>query len=169
MAEESNTNIPETNDQESPLQQFKIQRIYLKDLSFESPMGITAFKQQWQPKLTQELNTKTNKLDDENYEVVLTITLTVRINEQTVFLIEVQQGGIFLIKGIEKQAIPQVLNTHCPQILFPYIRETIDTVVTKGSFPALMMPPVNFDTLYSQAMAQAQQNAANEATESTMN
>ncbi len=140
-------------------QQFNVQRVYIKDLSFEAPMGIEAFKQQWQPKVNQELNTKTNKIDDSNYEVVLTLTITVKIGEETAFLIEVQQAGLFLIAGLENQALAQVLNTTCPNILFPYVREAIDNIVTKGSFPALMLPPINFDALFVQAVQQARQQA----------
>lgn len=159
MAEENNTPAAETGAQETPSQQFAMQRIYLKDLSFEAPLGVEAFKQQWQPKVNQELNTKTNKVDDDNYEVTLTLTVTVKLGDDTAFLVEVQQAGLFLVKGIEGQQLAQVLNTTCPQILFPYAREAIDNVVTKGSFPALMLPPINFDALFAQAVAQAKQKA----------
>lgn len=159
MAEENNTQAAENGAQQAPEQQFAMQRIYLKDLSFESPMGVDAFKQQWQPKVNQELNTKTNKVDDDHFEVVLTLTITVKLGEETAFLVEVQQAGLFLVKGLEGQQLAQVLNTTCPNILFPYAREAIDNVVTKGSFPALMLPPINFDALFAQAVAQAKQQA----------
>ncbi|GAA6167004.1 protein-export chaperone SecB [Sessilibacter corallicola] len=139
--------------------QFAIQRIYIKDLSFEAPMGAQAFRKQWKPAINQELNTKTTKIDENLYEVILTLTVTVKIEEETAFLVEVQQGGAFTVAGLEGQQLAHALNTACPQILFPYAREAIDGVVTKGSFPALMLPPVNFDALFAQAVAQAQQNA----------
>lgn len=161
MAEEQNEQAAQEQNQAQE-QQFAMQRIYLKDLSFEAPMGVNAFKQQWKPKVNQELNTKTAKVDDENYEVVLTLTITVQLDEETVFLAEVQQAGLFMIKGIEGQQLAQVLNTSCPQILFPYAREAIDNIVTKGSFPALMLPPINFDALFAQAVAQAQAKASEE-------
>ncbi len=144
--------------------QFAMQRIYIKDLSFEAPMGAEAFRKQWKPSINQELNTKANKLEDNLYEVVLTLTVTVKLEEETAFLVEVQQGGAFAIAGLEGQQLAQALNTACPQILFPYAREAIDSAVVKGSFPALMLPPVNFDALFAQAVAQAKQKAESEAT-----
>ncbi|BFM09372.1 protein-export chaperone SecB [Halioxenophilus aromaticivorans] len=144
--------------------QFAMQRIYIKDLSFEAPMGAEAFRKQWKPSINQELNTKASKIEDNLYEVVLTLTVTVKLEEETAFLVEVQQGGAFAIAGLEGQQLAQALNTACPQILFPYAREAIDSAVVKGSFPALMLPPVNFDALFAQAVAQAKQKAESVAT-----
>lgn len=169
MAEENNTEAAENATQQAPEQQFAMQRIYLKDLSFESPMGVDAFKQQWQPKVNQELNTKTNKVDDNHFEVVLTLTITVKLGEETAFLVEVQQAGLFFVKGLEGQQLAAVLNTACPNILFPYAREAIDNVITKGSFPALMLPPINFDALFAQALAQAKQKAESNDETQTVN
>ena len=140
-------------------QQFALQRVYLKDLSFEAPMGVKAFMKEWKPSVDQELNTKTARVDENNYEVVLTITITIKLGEDTAFLVEIQQAGLFHISGLPEQALPQILNTTCPQILFPYARETVDSVVVKGSFPALMLPPINFDALFAQAIAQAKAKA----------
>lgn len=151
---------PESN---APAQQFSLQRVYLKDLSFESPMGVKAFMKEWKPQVNQELNTKTAKIDAENYEVVLTITITVNLGEETAFLVEVQQAGLFHVTGMPDQALPQILNTACPQILFPYAREAVDNVVIKGSFPALMLPPVNFDALFAHAVQQAKAQQAGAA------
>lgn len=156
MAEEQNGAAANA---EAPQVQFQMQRIYLKDLSFETPMGAEVFKKQWQPGVNQELNTKTDKIDEDLYEVALTLTITVKLEEETAFLVEVKQAGLFTIKGLEGQQLAQVLNTACPQILFPYAREAVDNVVTKGSFPALMLPPINFDALFAAALAQAQQQA----------
>ncbi len=144
-------------NQEQPQQQFALQRIYVKDLSFEAPLGAEAFKQQWRPKINLDLNTRHKKLADNNFEVVLTMTVTAKQEEEAAFLIEIQQAGVFFCKGLEDAALHQVLGSVCPNILFPYARETIDNVVVKGSFPALMLAPVNFDALYQQALAQQQQ------------
>ncbi|WP_299940040.1 protein-export chaperone SecB [uncultured Microbulbifer sp.] len=144
---------------EAPKVQFAMQRIYLKDLSFETPMGVEVFKKQWKPQVNQELNTKTVKIDEDLYEVALTLTITVKLEEETAFLVEVKQAGLFGIKGLEGQQLAQALNTACPQILFPYAREVIDNTVVKGSFPALMLPPVNFDALFATALNQAQKQA----------
>ncbi|WP_116368250.1 protein-export chaperone SecB [Parahaliea mediterranea] len=150
--------------QEAPQQQFSMQRIYTKDLSFESPSSPAIFRKQWQPKVNVDLNTKSDKLDDNgNYEVVLTITLTAKVEEETAFLVEVQQAGIFFVTGIEGENLRRVLGTACPNILFPYARENIDAVCVKGGFPAVMLAPVNFDALYQQALAQAQAQAGEAA------
>ena len=96
-----------------------------------------------------------NKLDDAHFEVVLTLTITVKNGDETIYLIEVHQAGVFLVKGLEKAQMAQVINVLCPSTLYPYAREVVDNVVIKGSFPALMIPPVNFDALFAQAMAEA--------------
>lgn len=136
-------------------QQFAMQRIYTKDISFESPGTPNVFKQQWQPQVNVDLNTKSDKIDDNNFEVVLSITITAKLGEETAFLVEVQQAGIFLVTGIEGDNLRRVLGTAAPTILFPYARETIDGLCVKGGFPPVMLAPVNFDALYQQAMAQA--------------
>lgn len=165
MAEEQAPTTNGSGEAASDAQQvqFAMQRIYIKDLSFEAPMGAQAFRKQWQPSINQELNTKASKIEDNLYEVVLTLTVTVKLEEETAFLVEVQQGGAFAIAGLEGQQLAQALNTACPQILFPYAREAIDSAVVKGSFPALMLPPVNFDALFAQAVAQAKQKSESEA------
>ncbi len=157
MAEEHNA------QEQSP--QFMLQRIYLKDMSFEAPQGAEAFKQQWQPKIGQDLNTTSKRIDDEHFEVVLKITINVQVEDKTIFLVEVQQAGLFLVKDIEGQQLAQLLNTMCPQILFPYAREAIDNCALKGSFPALALPPINFDALFARAVAQ--QKAQTEQPEMT--
>jgi preprotein translocase subunit SecB len=149
-----------SQQQGAPQQQFSMQRIYTKDLSFESPGTPGVFRKQWQPKVNVDLNTKSDKIDDNgNFEVVLTITLTAKIDDEAAFLVEVQQAGIFFITGIEGDDLRRVLATACPNILFPYARESIDTVVVKGGFPAVMLAPVNFDALYQQALAQSAGNS----------
>ncbi len=153
MADEQAAATP----QEKPQQQFALQRIYSKDLSFESPGTPEVFKKQWQPKVNVDLNTRSEKIDDQgNFEVVLTITLTAKLEEETAFLVEVQQAGIFYITGFEGEELRQILGTAAPNILFPYARECIDAVCVKGGFPAVMLAPVNFDALYQQALLQAQ-------------
>ena len=138
-------------------QQFTVQRIYTKDLSFESPSTPAVFKKQWQPKVTVELNTKSEAIDTEgNFEVVLSITITAKIEDETAFLIEVQQAGIFYVRGFAGEGLRRILGTAAPNLLFPYARETIDTVCVKGAFPAIMLAPVNFDAVYQQALIQSQ-------------
>jgi len=139
-------------------QQFLIQRVYLKDLSFEAPMGAKAFIAKVQPSVDQELATEITKIDADLYEVVLKLTVTAKIEEDAAFLVEVHQAGLFHIKGIEGGDLTRVINTVCPQILFPYAREAIDSALIKGSFPPVMLPPVNFEALYAQAMADKKGN-----------
>lgn len=160
MTNETNSSVADqAGDGQKPQVQFAMQRMYLKDLSFETPQGIDAFKKQWKPSVNQEMSTKTNKVEDGLFEVTLQLTITVKDGEETLYLVEVQQAGLFAVKGLEGQQLAQVLNTACPNMLFPYARETIDSVVTKGSFPALMLPPINFDALFFQALEQAKAQA----------
>lgn len=154
--------------QEQPEQQFAMQRIYTKDVSFESPSTPDVFKKPYQPKINVDLNTRSNAIDEEgSFEVVLKITLTAKIEEETVFLVEVQQAGIFFIAGFSSEQLRRVLGTAAPNILFPYARENIDALVVKGGFPPIMLAPVNFDALFEQAMAQAAQQPAAEAEPAT--
>ncbi|MFT4822698.1 MAG: preprotein translocase subunit SecB [Halioglobus sp.] len=161
MADEEVQAGEEVKTDEKPPQQFVMQRIFAKDLSFESPSSPNIFKKQWQPKVNVELNTKSDLIDDQgNYEVVLTVTITSKVDEETAFLVEVQQAGIFFITGFEGEDLRRILGTAAPNILFPYARENIDSVCVKGGFPPVMLAPVNFDALYQQALAQAQSQAA---------
>jgi len=137
--------------------QFSLQRIYVKDLSFEAPKSPEIFRQEWNPSVSLDLNTRQKALDNDFHEVVLTLSVTVKTGEEVAFIAEVQQAGIFLIKGLETQAMSHTLGAFCPNILFPYAREALDSLVTRGSFPALMLAPVNFDALYVQELERRQQ------------
>ncbi|WP_096087027.1 protein-export chaperone SecB [Agaribacterium haliotis] len=143
--------------------QFGIQRIYMKDCSFEAPNGLSVGGK-WQPKVNQDLNTEISRVKDDLYEVVLNLTIKVDAEEgKAAFLVEVHQAGLFAVKGLDEQPLKQLLSSQCPQILFPYAREAIDNLVTRGGFPPLMLPPINFDALYVQAMQQmAEQQQATE-------
>lgn len=146
------------NEVKKPAQQFALQRIYVKDLSFESPNAPAIFSQEWQPKMNLDLNNKTSKVGDNTYEVVLAITITVTNGEaaQPAFIVEVQQGGLFQAEGFEEPALQQLLGSYCPTILFPYAREAVSDMVGKGSFPQLLMAPVNFDALFAEAQQRQQ-------------
>lgn len=135
-------------------QQFSIQRIYIKDVSFESPQGAAVFGKTWKPAIQQEISSTTTAMNDDRYEVVLTITITAKLDDQVAFLVEVQQAGIFLMKGLSEEQVRQVAGANCPTILFPYAREVIDSLLSRGTLPALMLPPINFDALFQQALAQ---------------
>ncbi|RVU29203.1 MULTISPECIES: protein-export chaperone SecB [Neptunomonas] len=140
--------------------QFSIQRIYVKDVSFESPNSPQVFTKQWSPEVNLEMNTRTTQLSPEHYDVVLTLTVTVKNEDETAFLVEVQQAGIFHVAGMNEQEMGHTLGAFCPNLLFPYAREAVDSLVTKASFPPLMLAPVNFDALYAQQLAQQQAQAS---------
>ncbi len=161
MAEEQQNSATESAN--NP--QFALQRIYVKDISFESPKAPEVFRKEWKPKVNLDLNTRNNKLDDGVFEVVLSLTVTVTNNEESAFVVEVQQAGIFVITGMDDANLHKALGSFCPNILFPYAREAIDNMVTRGSFPPIMLSPVNFDALYAQAAAQKQAEAAQQQTE----
>lgn len=142
-------------------QVFKIQRVYLKDVSYESPMTPNVFvaNSNWQPQVSLHLNTESTKLENDLFESVLTITATVKLGEEVAYLIEVKQAGLFLIKGFEEARLAHMLGSFCPNLLFPFAREAIGSMVQKGGFPQLLLDPVNFDALYAQHLEQAKQNA----------
>lgn len=144
-------------ENEQAKQQFGVQRVYIKDASFESPMGAGVFSKQWQPKVNVDLNTKSSSVGDGVYEVVIMVTVTATMDDETALLIEVQQGGLFVIKGIEGEQLRQALGIMAPNMLFPYLREAVDGLAIKGGFPPIGLQPVNFEALYRQAEMQAQQ------------
>jgi len=133
---------------------FGVQRIYIKDTSFESPDTPECFRRPYTPKVGFSINTRSRKIEGDVYEVVLRLTADVKQDEKTVFLVEVQQAGIFEVGGLDGERLEQVLTVTCPSILFPYGREAIDALVIKGSFPALMLAPINFEAVYMQAKRQ---------------
>jgi preprotein translocase subunit SecB len=149
------TNGAANEDVDGP--QFSLQRIYVRDLSFEAPKSPAIFRQQWEPSVSLDLNTRQKQLDGDFHEVVLTLSVTVKNVEEVAFIAEVQQAGIFMIKGLDAGAMSHTLGAFCPNILFPYARETLDSLVTRGSFPALMLAPVNFDALYAQELQRMQE------------
>ena len=132
--------------------QFSLQRTYVRDLSFEAPTRPQIFRQQWEPSVSLDLNTRQKALEGDFHDVVLTLSVTVKNGEEVAFIAEVQQAGIFLISGLDAASMSHTLGAFCPHILFPYARETIARLVVRGSFPALMLSPVNFDALYAQQL-----------------
>lgn len=156
---EENTQAAAAQEQEVPQAGFAIQKIYLKDISFETPSGLEAFTKAWKPNVQQDLNIQVTPVEEGLFEVLLLLTITARIDNKVVFLVEVKQGGLFVINGLDGIQLSHAINTLCPQILFPYARETIDSLLTRGGFPPLMLAPINFDAVFAQAVMQAQQQA----------
>lgn len=142
--------------EKSAEQQFIIQRIYVKDVSFEAPNSPSVFTQDWNPDTNLDLNTQVNPLANDNYEVELAITITVKSAGKTAFLVEVKQAGVFFITGYEQGQLNHLLAAYCPNILFPYAREVIASLVSKGSFPELHLSPINFDALYARRLQEEQ-------------
>jgi preprotein translocase subunit SecB len=144
-----------TNSEEK---QFSIQKIYTKDISFETPASPTIFTEKWEPTVDFNLGTNVDSMDNNLYEVSLTVTVTVKTADKTAYLVEVCQAGIFTLNGFNEQEKGSMVGSFCPNILFPYAREVVSDLVAKGGFPQLLLAPVNFDALYSQHQ-QAQQQA----------
>jgi len=141
--------------------QFALQRLFLKDLSFESPNSPEVFLGQWKPQVKLDVNTGAKALENDLYEVVLTITVTVENADKVAYLIEVKQAGIFGLKNIDEEVKKQAIGTICPTTLFPYAREAVDNMATRGGFPPLHLAPMNFDALYAEAASrQAEQKSA---------
>ena len=149
MNDETKNGQTTTQSQENQ-PEFAIQRLYIKDLSVESPNSPKIFLEQWEPELNIDLNVDHNSIEADLYEVILTVTATVKIKEQTAFLVEVKQAGIFAMKGFPEDQIKPMLGSFCPNLLYPYAREAISSAVTRAGFPQLYLAPVNFDALYQQ-------------------
>lgn len=129
-------------------QVFSIQKIYTKDISFESPNTPELFTTDFQPQLGVDLNVESSKLGDDIYHVVLRVTATTKVEDKTAFLCEVEQAGIFTLKGFEDAEMGYLLGAGCPNTLFPYAREVVSDLVQRGGFPQLLLEPVNFDAMY---------------------
>ena len=155
MTDQQNTEAAEA---QGP--QFSLQRIYVRDLSFEAPKSPAIFRQQWEPSVGLDLNTRQKPLEGDFHEVVLTLSVTVKNGDEVAFIAEVQQAGIFLIKNLDQASMSHTLGAFCPNLLFPYARETLDSLVVRGSFPALMLAPVNFDALYAQELQRMQEEGS---------
>ena len=146
--------MPEDKQPEAQAEDNKIirrpQKIYLKDVSFESPNSPELFTTKWDPKLEVEINNSVSVLEDDVYEVILTVTATVSVEDKTAFLSEVHQAGIFILKGHEPDILQQVQQVYCLNTLYPYACAALSDLVTKGGFPQLLLPPMNFRSLYAQ-------------------
>ena len=151
-------------DNKAPEKKISIQKVYLKDFSFESPQTPQVFTEgKWDPKTNLNLRSTHSAGSKEFHEVVLTLTVETKHEDKTLFLIELQQAGLFHITGYSDQEFAAVVGSFCPNLLFPYAREAISGIVSRGGFPELLLQPINFDALYAQSRAEVQQRMAAEA------
>ena len=135
--------------------QLALERIYVKDMSLEVP-GAEVFTREWNPELDINLSTSAEQLDESHQQVVLTVTVSAKNGNETAFIAEVHQAGIFLLQNIPEEQMGHLLGAYCPNVLVPYAREVISDIVTRGSFPQLLLAPVNFDQAYMQSQQQEQ-------------
>jgi len=146
---------------------FQLQRIYTKDISFEVPGAPEIFLKQFQPKIDVNLNTSVKKLEESSdYDVTLSLTVTASADDKTVYLVEIKQSGIFNIVGIEGDELDQLLHAYCPSLIFPYAREVISDLITRGTFPQLLLQPINFEAAYVEARRQAQEREQSQSSPS---
>ncbi len=142
------------SEQQQVSQHFDIQKVYLKDVSLETPNSPAIFTEQWQPQSEVRLETGATPLTQELFEVVLTVTVTSKLGDRTAYLAEVQQAGLFTLQGFDDTQMGHMLHAFCPNILFPFAREELASLIGKGGFPAMLLNPINFDGLYMQRLQQ---------------
>lgn len=138
--------------------QLALERIYVKDASFEVP-GADVFTKEWQPELNINLSSAAEQLDPTHYEVALKVVVTAENGGETAFIVDVTQAGIFLVENVEEDRLPYILGAYAPNILFPFLREAVNDLVSRGSFPQLLLSPINFDAEFDANMQRLQQQA----------
>lgn len=151
---------PSTDAAAGTERQFSVQRVYIKDASFESPHAPEIFRGEWRPTHDLNLSTKVETLGTDLYEIVLSVTVSAKVGEKTAFIVEIQQAGIFGIAGFPEDEMGPMIGAYCPSLLFPYAREAVSDLVVKGSFPQLVLQHVNFDALFAQHQQELLQRAA---------
>ena len=147
------------SDEQQVDRQFAIQRIYTKDISFESPNAPQVFISEWEPKINVDLSTEIQALSQDTIQVVLTVNVVAKHEDKTAFLVEVQQAGIFLAKGFSEEELGPLMGIGAPNALYPYAREVVSDLITRGSFPQFTLQPVNFEQMYAQQMASKKESA----------
>ena len=147
------------DEQTTPTKQLILQKIYVKDLSFESPKAPDVFRTETDEQTQTQLNMRSGHKDigGDNVEVTLTMTAEAKLNEDTLFLVEITQAGVFLLQGYTAEERQTLIGSYCPATLYPYAREAISDLSTRGGFPPLLMQPINFDALYAQALREREQ------------
>ena len=151
-------------EKEQAEKRLSIGKIYLKDFSFESPQAPGVFRQSdWKPQTDLNLRSSHTAVEDDHHEVVLTVTVEAKADDKTFFLLELQQAGLFEISGYEDDEFGAIVGSFCPNVLFPFARETVSSLVQKGGFPEFVLQPINFDALYMQSKQQQAEKQAEQA------
>jgi preprotein translocase subunit SecB len=146
-----------TDEIQAQERQLALQKLYVKDVSFETPNSPNVFTLKWEPKVDFNLATNAQQLHEDVYEVGITVTVTVKLEDKTAYLVEVCQAGIFSLSGFDQQELGPLIGSYCPNILFPFAREAVSDLVIKGGFPPMLLAPVNFEALYVQHLQQNQE------------
>lgn len=148
--------------------QFTVQKIYIKDVSFEAPNTPGVFNEAGQPALNMNLNQKVARLEEGVFEVVLGITLTCTIGEKNVYLAEIEQAGVFGLAGFDERNLDMMLGTYCPNVLFPYARQAVSDLISAGGFPPFYLQPINFEALYAEGLRRRSENFAQQSSGTIM-
>lgn len=156
MAEEQ-LDAAATNGQDSQQPTMAVQHVFLKDCSFEAPGALGLDQSAGQPDMNMNLSQRVNQHGENRYEVVLTVTVTAKQGESTAFIAEVHYGGVFQLQGFSEQQLPYVINVHCPNVLYPYARNQIATLISAGGFFSPPLQPINFEAIFAQRVAEQQQ------------
>ena len=160
MSDETTNGAAAPAPQEAAGAAFSVEKIYVKDVSFESPGSPAIFNEPGQPDLQLNLNQRVQRLNETAFEVSLRVTLTCKVGEKTAYMVEIDQAGVFGIAGLPPQGVDVLLGTQCPNILFPYVRQLASDLIQAGGFPPFLLQPINFDALYAETLRQRQAQAA---------
>lgn len=160
MSDETTNGAAAPAPQEAAGPAFSVEKIYVKDVSFESPNAPAIFSEPGQPDLQLNLNQRVQRLNENAFEVSLRVTLTCKVGEKTAYVAEVDQAGVFGIAGLPPQGVDVLLGTQCPNILFPYVRQIVGELIQAGGFPPFLLQPINFDALYAETLRQRQAQQA---------
>lgn len=154
MSEENANGAAATEQPQQQGASFSVEKIYTRDVSFESPNAPAMFNEQGQPELSMNLNQRVTQLNDTAFEVILGVTLTCKLGEKTAYLADVQQAGVFGLSGFDPAGLDAMLGAHCPSILYPYARSAISELISNGGFPPFQLQPINFEALYAEGLRQ---------------
>lgn len=161
MTTQTTNQNPATQNVETPKQEFSIQRLYVKKISFDAPTAPQIFRAEWKPNVEFKIETKHEVIEENIHQVILIASATAKLDDKIAFIAEVHQAGIFTMRGFDAEQIKVIQNTLCPNTLFPYAREEISRAVANGGFPSFYLAPMNFDAIYAQYLQQQEKERVN--------